>query len=170
MPKRTNKEELWIQCQGSYDKLQILLNMYSNETLEQGVFEQAALYKNVRDVLAHLHHWHLLLLGWYAVGMQGQKPAMPAEGYTWRTVPALNQVIWELYKKEALTVVKQLLETSHHQVLELIQKHSDTELFEKKYYQWTGSTSLGAYLISSTVSHYKWAHKKIKKTLPKSRA
>ncbi len=47
----------------------------------------------------------------------------------------------------------------------LIEKHSDVELFEKKRYKWTGTTSLGAYLISSTSSHYDWAIKLIKRSM-----
>jgi hypothetical protein len=45
----------------------------------------------------------------------------------------------------------------------LICQHSDQELFEKKKYAWTGTTSLGAYLISATSSHYDWATKLIKR-------
>lgn len=36
------------------------------------------------------------------------------------------------------------------------------ELFTKRLYSWTGSTSLGAYLVSSTSSHYDWG-KKVKR-------
>jgi hypothetical protein len=43
--------------------------------------------------------------------------------------------------------------------MDLIQKHSDEELFTKKRYAWTGTTSLGAYMISATSSHYDWALK-----------
>ena len=39
---------------------------------------------------------------------------------------------------------------------------------EKKKYKWTGSTSLGAYLVSATSSHYDWAYKLIKKCLKTS--
>ena len=46
--------------------------------------------------------------------------------------------------------------------VDIIGKHSDEELFTKKKYQWTGTTSLGAYLIGSTSSHYDWALKTIK--------
>jgi hypothetical protein len=45
----------------------------------------------------------------------------------------------------------------------LIEAHGDEELFTKKRYAWTGSTSLGAYLVSATSSHYDWATKKLRK-------
>lgn len=166
MPKPTSKTALLEQSQTNYQHLNDLLATYSQESLAHNTFEGAALYQNVRDVLAHLHHWHLLFLGWYKKGMQGIKPAMPAEGYTWRTVPDLNKTIWEQYLSIDLVTVQGLFHDSHQQVQQCILQHSNEELFTKKRYPWTGSTSLGAYLISSTVSHYAWAYKKIKKTLP----
>lgn len=33
-----------------------------------------------------------------------------------------------------------------------------------KFFNWTGTTSLGSYCVSATSSHYDWAMKKIKKT------
>ncbi|MEL6140134.1 MAG: ClbS/DfsB family four-helix bundle protein, partial [Bacteroidota bacterium] len=36
-------------------------------------------------------------------------------------------------------------------------------------YAWTGTTSLGAYLISSTSSHYDWAYKLIKRCKKKEK-
>jgi hypothetical protein len=44
----------------------------------------------------------------------------------------------------------------------IIEKHTDEELFTKKKYAWTGTTSLGSYLISATSSHYDWGLKTIK--------
>jgi hypothetical protein len=42
------------------------------------------------------------------------------------------------------------------------EKYCKEELFTKKKYQWTGTTSLGAYLVSATSSHYDWGLKTIK--------
>ena len=47
-------------------------------------------------------------------------------------------------------------------MVSLIEKHTDDELFTKKKYEWTGTTSLGAYLISATSSHYDWGLKTVK--------
>jgi len=44
----------------------------------------------------------------------------------------------------------------------LIEKHNDDELFTKKKYEWTGTTSLGSYFISATSSHYDWGLKTVK--------
>jgi hypothetical protein len=46
--------------------------------------------------------------------------------------------------------------------MELAAGHTDAELFTKRRYVWTGSTSLGAYLVSATSSHYAWAAKQLR--------
>ena len=103
------------------------------------------------------------MFDWYIVGMKGEKPEIPAKGYTWKTTPELNRWIWEKYKDTPLADAKKDLKSSFIKIRSLIEKHNDEELFEKKRYKWTGTTSLGAYLVSATSSHYDWAIKLIKK-------
>ena len=106
-----------------------------------------------------------MFLTWYEVGMNAGKPEMPAKGYTWKTLPDLNIEIWKKYQKSSLHQISLLLSESYSDVQMIIKRHSNDELFEKKKYKWTGSTSLGAYLISNTSSHYDWAYKRIKKSM-----
>ena len=164
MPKPKTKKELIERSQANYQSLLDLINGYSEETRNKE-FPPGSLNRNIRDVLAHLHHWHLMMLDWYRVGMSGKKPDMPSKGYTWKTVPDLNKAIWESYQSVTLEAMKKQFISSYLNVQELIAKHSDEELFEKKRYKWTGTTSLGAYLISNTSSHYEWGIKLIKKAL-----
>ena len=103
------------------------------------------------------------MLGWYDVGMRGEKPDIPAAGFTWRTTPDLNRELWAEHQGTSLEAALELLTQSHQEVHNLILRHTDEELFTKKLYAWTGTTSLGAYLVSSTSSHYDWGLKKIKK-------
>ena len=46
--------------------------------------------------------------------------------------------------------------------MELIEVFSDEELFTKRFFSWTGTTTLGSYCVSATSSHYDWAIKKLK--------
>jgi hypothetical protein len=126
-------------------------------------FPKGILNRNIRDVLAHLYHWHQLFLKWYEEGMAGKKPAMPAPGYTWKETPRLNVEIQQKYQSHTLNEVMNKLMRSHFEIEKLILRFSDKELFTKKRYKWTGTTSLGAYMISATSSHYEWALKLIKK-------
>ena len=119
--------------------------------------------RRVRDVLGHLHAWHLMMLGWYDEGSAGRRPTIPAPGHTWRTLPALNREIWLRYQDIDLATVRTDLETTHHRLRDLIDQHTDAELFTKRLYPWTGSTSLGAYLVSATSSHYDWAVAKLER-------
>jgi hypothetical protein len=118
--------------------------------------------RTIADVVCHLHEWHVMMERWYEVGMSGAKPAIPAEDITWQTLPVLNRRIYESYKGTALDDALPLLRKSHERVMALVDRHSDEELFTKKRYRWTGSTSLGAYLISATSSHYDWALKTLR--------
>ena len=162
MPRPTTKASLLAASQANYQRLMDFIGSLP-EAERAATFHGASMNRNIRDVLAHLHQWHLMMLGWYQVGMAREKPVMPAEGYTWKTVPELNRKIWEQSQQTELSSITSALQHSYQQLQELIARHTDTELFEKKHYPWTGSTSLGAYLISATSSHYDWAWKLIRR-------
>ena len=169
MPKPKTKDELLHLSQENFQKLFHFIEQMSKEE-QARAFPKGTMNRNIRDVLAHLHHWHLLFLNWYEVGMAGGKPDMPATGYTWKMNAQLNRWIWQQYQDMALEQAKIKLKESFNGVKKIINKHSQEELFEKKRYHWTGSTSLGAYLISATSSHYDWALKLIKKQVKQSRS
>ena len=162
MPRPKNKEELLNLSQENYNKLITKIESISQEEQEKD-FPPGPMNRNIRDVLCHLHEWHQMFLDWYDKGMKGQKTQMPAEGYTWKTLPDLNRKIFEKYRDTPLSSSKQLFKNSYEKVRAIIEKHSDENLFTKKKYKWTGTTSLGAYLVSATSSHYDWAMKLLKK-------
>lgn len=164
MPRPQNKSDLLTLGEQNFQKLNHYIDRLSREE-QKSTFPEGYLNRNISDVLAHVHEWHLMLLGWYKVGMTGQKPSMPAEGYTWKTMPLLNQKIQQQYTSTSLEEARNLLNASYLEVRATIGQHSDEELFEKKRYKWTGTTSMGAYFISATASHYDWAFKLIKKCL-----
>ncbi len=162
MPRPKTKEGLIALSLKNFKKLNDFVDSFSPEE-QNAEFPAGTLNRNIRDVLAHLHHWHLMLLKWYDVGMKGEKPAMPAKGYTWKTTSELNKKIREKYSRTDLKKIRKDLQKSFQTIQKVIEQHSDEELFQKKRYNWTGTTSLGSYLISATSSHYDWAYKLIKK-------
>ncbi len=161
MPRPKTKDELLEASQKNFQKLDNFVDSFYEEEKHKE-FPEGTLNRNIRDVIAHLHHWNTMTLGWYEEGKKGEKPKIPAEGYTWKTLPELNRVIQKKYSQMNLLEAQSLFSDSFKRLLELMKSHSDEELFEKKRYKWTGSTSLGAYLISATSSHYDWAYKLIK--------
>ncbi|MEL6535200.1 MAG: ClbS/DfsB family four-helix bundle protein [Bacteroidota bacterium] len=164
MARPTTKAQLLVSSAENYQKLLGYIDGLDAAT-QTADFPPGTLNRNIRDVLAHLHHWHLLFLRWYEEGMAGQKPAMPAPGYTWKTLPELNRWIQAEYAPLTLAEARSRCDESHARLYAIIEQHSDEELFTKKRYAWTGSTSLGAYLVSANSSHYDWAIKLIKKQL-----
>ena len=162
MAKPKTKKELIEASRDKFKRLNDLVDSFSEEE-QRADFPEGTMNRNIRDVLAHLHHWHLMLLNWYNVGMQGEKPDMPAKGYTWKNTPDLNRKIRNDYQKVEIKDVREMLNKSFSELQNIIQKHSNEELFEKKRFKWTGSTSLGVYIIANTSSHYHWAYNLIKK-------
>jgi len=162
MPRPTTKAELLSASAKGFAELNALIDALPPAQRERE-FKPGAMNRNVRDVLGHLHHWHLLFLDWHAVGMKGNKPHMPAEGYSWAQTSELNHSIHAMYSDVSLRTVRSRFAISHAKVNTIIAHHSNAELFIKKRFAWTGSTSLGAYLVSATSSHYQWAIRLIKK-------
>lgn len=117
---------------------------------------------SVKDMLAHLDAWHRMFLDWERVGRTGEVAAMPAAGYTWKETPALNMEIHARYADDVWEDVVDRLRGSHRSCRTVIESYSDEELFTKRRYRWTGSTSVGSYAVSATTSHYDWALKHLR--------
>ena len=118
--------------------------------------------KNLRDLLVHLYEWQRLLLIWVDANLSGEaKPFLP-EPYNWKTYGDMNVELWKKHQSTSLEDAKEMLEKSHAEVIALVEKFSDEELFTKGVYKWVGGTTLGSYFISCTSSHYDWAMKKLK--------
>jgi hypothetical protein len=162
MARATTKVELETSGRDEYDRLLALVDSIPVERrTAPGVNGE----QSVKDVLAHLHAWHLMFLTWYAEGMSGRPVPIRAAGHTWRDLPALNERIYQEHRDLSLDEVTGRLADSHQRVMKIVESHTDEELFTKKRYPWTGSTSLGAYLVSATASHYVWARDMIRKWL-----
>ena len=162
MPKPKNKQELLDAITERHQKLNELIDGLDEDQLTSE-FAFNSLNRNVRDVVAHLWEWQVMFLGWYEVGMSGDKPDMPAKGYSWQKLPDLNKSIHEKHLGLSLDDARKKLDESNQDILAIVGKRTNEELFEKKRYPWTGSTSLGAYITSAAWSHFAWAMKLIKK-------
>jgi hypothetical protein len=68
----------------------------------------------------------------------------------------------EKHQTTTLTNAKEMLKDSHNKVMTLIETFSNDELFARQSFEWTSSSTLGAYCVWATSSHYDWAMKKIK--------
>ena len=164
MPRPTTKPELIAAANGQFEKMQKMIGSMSRE-------ERTALFlfedrdKNVRDILIHLYEWHQLLLNWVNSNRSGVPIPFLPEPYNWKTYSKMNVGFWEKHRNTPYDDATAMLGGSHAAVMELIESFTNEELFEKKHFPWTGTTSVGAYCVSATSSHYDWAMKKMKQHL-----
>ncbi len=120
---------------------------------------------SVKDILAHLDAWDRMWLRWEQAGVREEPTQMPAEGFTWAQTPALNEQIRADAAGERWDEVCDRLRDSHARIMTVLSGYSDEDLFARKRYRWTGSTSVGSYAVSATSSHYAWASGLIARSL-----
>ncbi|MBK8447469.1 MAG: ClbS/DfsB family four-helix bundle protein [Micropruina sp.] len=164
MPRPTTKDELLTASAMEYDKLLgVLAGFPASQRDDIGwsapIEDQS---QNPRDVLTHLHAWHLMAIEWCTIGDAGGTPQVPGPGRTWRETPAINAEIWQRYASTTYAEALELLAGSHRDVTTLISAHSNEQLFTGGVYPWTRSTTLGAYFVSSTSAHYQWGVKTLR--------
>jgi hypothetical protein len=161
----SNKDELIKAAQDNFEKLMSMAaeNVTFNPKIaETGKELHWGRDKNVRDVLVHLYEWHNLLLNWVNENKKGNKCNFLPESYNWKNYGDMNVEFWKKHQNTSFEESVKMVNESHSRVMSLILELSNEELFEKKHYNWTGTTSIGAYCISATSAHYEWAMKKIK--------
>ena len=161
MARATTKQELLKAASAQYDKMWAQINSLSDE-VRFGTFCFEDRDKNIRDILIHLYEWHQLLLNWVKSNQAGNEQPFLPKPYNWKTYPDMNVGFWEKHQSTSYDDAKKMLESSHSSAVALIDSFSDDELFIKKHFSWTGTTSLGSYCVSATSSHYDWAINKIK--------
>jgi hypothetical protein len=119
---------------------------------------------SVKDILAHVVEWQRMNLDWYAAGLRGEKPAIPAAGYTLRELPRLNEMIYRKHHRRSLAAVLADYGSYHERVVQLIASIPDADLVTMNRFSWTGpSWTLSDYLRASTAAHYLWARTRIRR-------
>lgn len=169
MPRPEKKDDLINAANIQFSELFLLLDSMSEQEQRSDIHPNER-DKNVRDILIHLYEWHCLLINWIESNMKGDNVSFLPAPYNWKTYPKMNIEFWKKHQNTSLAEAEKMLKTTHKQVLKVIDNFSDEQLFTKKFFLWTGSTSLGSYCVSSTSSHYDWAIKDIRKALKKYRS
>lgn len=162
MPRPTNKAALMAAIDTEHAKLDQALKDLTNAQLS-AVSPQTGW--SIKDILAHLSEWEQMCLGWYQSGLAGKTPALPAEGYTWGQLPALNRAILDRYRMASPQAVLKRFGVSFRDIRKTVSALAERDLFTPKRFAWTGRNLLAAYFISATSSHYAWAQKEIRKCL-----
>src|SRR5450756_1443782 len=154
MPKPINKQQLLDEAQKKYE---VLERQFASFTPEEMVRPGVIGTWSIKDTLAHLLEWQKMLMDWYEAGLRGETPVVPAEGYNWSQLPALNQAIYERCRDTALDDVRSQLDASHKHMLEVVASLSEEELFTPGRYAWIDINTLASYVDSCAGDHYRWA-------------
>ena len=168
MPRPTTKPDLIQSANEQFERLWKLIDSitsdeqnapfnFSDDFLQKQKEAHWGRDKNLRDVLVHLWEWHTLLLNWVKSNQSGDKKPFLPEPYNWKTYGQMNAGFWEKHQATSYEQAKKALQESHAEVVALIEACSNDELFAKKHFSWTGTSTLGAYCVSATSSHYDWA-------------
>jgi hypothetical protein len=112
---------------------------------------------SVKDVLAHLTAWEQMFLGWYRAGQRGETPAVPAPGYTWRDLDALNDSLFRRSRRRKPAAVLTDFALSYAQVLGAVTAMPEADLLAPGRYAWLGGGNLYGYIQANSSHHYRWA-------------
>ena len=138
----------------------MLAGMSREQLLWQGAYGWSA-----KDFVVHLAEWERLFFGWYEAGRRGENPTVPAEGYTWATEAALNQVIYEQHVNDQLEHVLADWRDTSQRLISLTQTISEADLYTPERYAWTGRGLLASFVFECGPNHYRWATVEIKRGL-----
>lgn len=164
MPRANTKSELLAETEREYSALETLIAGVSPEEMQH---PGTAGDWSIKDILAHLYEWQRMFFTWYEAGLRGEKAEMPAPGYKWSQLPALNHAIYLSYRDLPLEEVLALFRESHKRTLALIHSLNTEDLETPGRYVWSGEHRLLSFISSICGSHYRWAVTGIRKRLRK---
>jgi len=167
MGKRLNKADLLSQAHEERIKLNNTLEPLTRAQISQR--DRNEVGWSIKDVLTHVIDWESRTLLWYESGRLGKPLELPAPGFKWSDIKALNEAIRRRHSRKSVVTVLSEFHATREQTVEVIQAMTDDELTTLNFYAWTGkSWTLSDYLRANTASHDKWARAKIRRWLKES--
>jgi hypothetical protein len=159
LPK--TKAELLAQTARQRDALAALLaGLSRQQMLWPGAYGWSA-----KDHVSHLAEWERMLFGWYEAGLRGEDPPVPAEGYTWSTMDALNRRIFDEHRDEQLEHVLADWRETSRRLISGAEAMSEFDMFGPGRFPWTGRGTLASFIYECGPNHYRWAAVEIKRGL-----
>ncbi len=166
MSRPLNKAQLLTAIQKEYSALEKFLAPF---TSEQMAFAPAPGAWAVKDIIMHLYEWQMMFFRWYETGLRGEMPEVPAPGYKWNQLPALNQFIFEKHRHLTTEQALGSFRESHQKTIQFIENLPESDLAAPGLYSWMKQNTLMAYLNANTAAHYVWALKEAKKTAARAK-
>ncbi len=158
----TNKEELLKAIETNYEKLknELATVSYDMSTLQNLEGHAKGTTMSINNLLSYLIGWGKLVLKWNDKKERNKPVDFPETGYKWNELGKLAQKFYQEYKDDDFDTLKIKLDETVHQILDLIHRKSNQELYEVSWYEkWT----LGRMIQFNTASPYTNARGRIRK-------
>lgn len=177
MPQPQDKASLIQQAQQNYLTLMNLINDTDASRLEAQfqplppsakctTFAQG---NNLRDLLVHAYEWQQLQSAFVANIRNGQPQDFIPDPYR-KNYKEMDQANWQRHQSTPLDKSIALLQGSHKEMIDLMETFTQDQLFEKKVFKVTYTTTMAAYFISVTISPYTQILKRLKSHLRNCKA
>jgi len=165
MGRVSTKADLVAATVRDRDELLRLLASLSPEQLNRpGPYGWSA-----KDHVSHLSDWERLFMAWFDAGSRGEEQQLPAPGYNWATMDALNREMFLRHTGESYAQVMAEWQDSNGRMLWLLDWIPEPDLFAVGRYEWTGRGTLAAFADECGAKHYRWAATEIKRGLKSRR-
>lgn len=161
MPVPNNKSELQKAIETNYSKLKKELNSISFELTTnkelQGHSKNTMM--SINNLLSYLIGWGELVLKWNQGKDNNEQVDFPETGYKWNELGKLAQKFYTDYEEFDYNTLRNKLDKTVLDILNLIDQKSNTELYETSWYEkWT----LGRMIQFNTASPYANARRRIR--------
>lgn len=169
MPQPQDKNALIAAVNDSFAALKDLVRQTDMAVLESSFVPTDSKSKcttfaqgdNLRDLLMHAYEWQRLQSDFVSNIRKGTPKDFIPEPYR-KNYKEMDAVNFEKDKSVPLDQALALLDKSHGEMVALIESFSESELFEKKVFKVTYTTTMAAYFLSVTVSPYTQTLKRLK--------
>lgn len=158
----TNKEELLKAIETNYEKLknELATVSYDMSTLKNLEGHAKGTTMSINNLLSYLIGWGKLVLKWNDKKERNEPVDFPETGYKWNELGKLAQKFYQEYKDDDFVTLKIKLDETVYQILDLIHRKSNQELYEVNWYEkWT----FGRMIQFNTASPYTNARGRIRK-------
>lgn len=168
----TDKISLKEAASEGYSRLMDILLTADHASLESNFLPPAKLAKcttfaqgeNVRDLLTHIYEWQRLQVAFVDNIRKGTPKDFIPDPYR-RNYKEMDEVNRLKHQSTSLQQAIEMLQKSHAEIMELIDTFSEEELFGRKVFKVTYTTTMAAYFLSVTSSPYSQSLKRIKSHL-----
>lgn len=172
MPKPENKAQLIASAQADFEALMQTIEDADSQALTTPFVPSAKESKcatfqqgmDAKDLLVHALEWQRLQADFVDNIRKGTPKDFIPEPYR-KDYKAMDRANFEKHRTTSFAEALAMLRESHTSMMRLMESFSEEELFGKKIFKVTYTTTMAAYFISVTSSPYSQSLKKLKSHL-----